>query len=273
LQLQLRFREKILKAGKQKDKDKGLEYKMKKTLLLMDVDGTIAESSQKISLSVNLAIREVLLKNPNNYKLGIVGGSKYEKIMEQLNDVPMTHIFSENGCVYHKDGILVSKKNIREHPLYPQMNHLIKLALRFISNVDYLLSGCFIDLRNGIIYISLIGSQATLDERKYFIDLDKKNGYRKELLELLVSETAKLGIADKLDVLLGGSVGIGIHPHEWDKVQVMDIIDKSQFREIHYFGDKYDADGNDHRLLNHPDIIPHRIDSVEQTAAIIKSLS
>ena len=71
-----------------------------------------------------------------------------------------SHYFTECGCVYNKnidknnkDLNLqeVYKKNIREHKLYEKINILIKTALNFISRVDYVITGNFIDLRDGVI--------------------------------------------------------------------------------------------------------------------------
>lgn len=241
-----------------------------KTLILLDVDGTIAESSQRISDNTRQALEKLLLSG--KYELGIVGGSKYEKIMQQLDGLSMTHIFSENGCVYHKNGVEVLRQNLRLHPLYPQMNELIKVALKFLSSVDYLLTGLLIDVRSGIIYISLIGSQATLEERSYFINLDTKFHYRENLLTLLKEKLQDMGLSDKIDVLLGGSVGIGIHPHEWDKVQVMNYISHTSYEAVHYFGDKYKEDGNDHKLLNHSSVIGHGVNSISETAEILNNM-
>lgn len=246
-----------------------------KSLILLDVDGTIAESSQTISDITRQALERLLLTG--KYELGIVGGSKYEKIMQQLDgpshgSTSMTHIFSENGCVYHKNGVEIFRQNIRLHPLYPQMNKLIKVALGFLSTVDYLLTGQLIDLRSGIIYISLIGAQATLQERAYFIDLDAKFGYREQLLNLLKEKANTMDLSGKIDVLLGGSVGIGIHPHEWDKVQVLDYISLTSYESIHYFGDKYKEDGNDYRLLSDKRVIGHCVNSISETADILNSL-
>ena len=56
---------------------------------------------------------------------------------------------------------------------FPQINNLVKQCLRFLSEVDYMITGHFVDLRNGIIYISLIGMNATFKEREMFKSLDK----------------------------------------------------------------------------------------------------
>ena len=156
-----------------------------------------------------------------------------------------------------------------------EINILIKLALEFISKVDYIITGQFIDLRNGIIYISLIGSQANICERNYFIELDKKFNYRKHLLSILKTKAFEIDILDKVSILEGGNVGIGIHPIEWDKVQVAYYLiefENSTFNKIIYFGDKYLDDGNDFKLLNHPRIIGHKVDNVENTKNILETI-
>jgi len=240
-------------------------------LILFDVDGTIAESSQPVSFE----IYELFCKLSQKYSLGIVGGSTYAKIIQQLSglDSIIEHIFSENGCVYHHNNKLQLCANIRENPLYPQINLLIKKALAFLANVDYNLTGQFIDLRNGIIYISLIGIQANLNERNYFINLDKEKGYRKQLLKELQDYATELGISEKISILEGGSVGIGIHPVEYDKVQVLKILETTNntYNRISYFGDKWLSSGNDYNLINSPSVIGHKIHSVNETMHILKS--
>ena len=48
---------------------------------------------------------KTLLKNlsEKGFTLGIVGGGKLDKILEQLdNNCYISHYFTECGCVYHK---------------------------------------------------------------------------------------------------------------------------------------------------------------------------
>jgi phosphomannomutase len=247
-----------------------------KPLLLFDVDGTIAESGKTIDQD----ILNVLTELTKNYDLGIVGGGKYEKIIDQISNTKIfTHIFAECGCVYYKlnsnlsnlsNYQLVYKKNIRTHPVYKQINQLIKLALGFLSQVDYDLTGHFIDLRNGIIYISLIGMVALEEERKYFIQLDKKQNIRKTLIDLLVNKAQELQINNQVKILEGGAVGIGIYPVEYGKAQVLDSL--SDYTDISYFGDKYTPDGNDYELISHQKIKGYPVDSIEDTTNILKKL-
>jgi len=243
-----------------------------KQLLLFDIDGTIAESGQKISIELLK-----LLENLSNvYDFGLVGGGKYEKILDQINNSKLfIHIFAECGCVYYKlneNNIYkqIYEKNIRLHPLYNKINQLIKVALGFLSHVDYILTGNFIDLRNGVIYVSLIGMAATNEERKYFMNIDKEQHIRKSLIKLLKNKAIELNIYDKVKILEGGSVGIGIYPAEYGKSQILEFL--TDYKNISYFGDKYTSDGNDYELITHDKIKGYPVNSVEDTIKILNNL-
>jgi hypothetical protein len=147
---------------------------------------------------------------------------------------------------------------------------LIKVALKFLSEVEYTITGHFIDLRNGIIYISLIGMVATNEERKYFMKLDKEQDIRRQLIRLLNKKSIELEIHDKMQILEGGSVGIGIYPIEYGKAQVLESL--IEYTDISYFGDKYTSDGNDYELIVHNKIKGFPVNSVEETANILEQL-
>ena len=245
-------------------------------LLLFDVDGTIAESAKELDHNMKHILQNLMLKG---YDIGIVGGGKLDKVLQQLGNTYIQHYFTECGCVYHENQssdpnalqlVPIYLKNIRNHPLYLKINLLIKKALNFLSQVDYTLTGHFIDLRNGIIYISLIGLSANENERQYFMAIDRVYEYRKLLLYKLHTLAKELHVFDKLCIYEGGSVGIAIYPSEYDKIQVLETV-KDKYQEIHYFGDKYLINGNDHQLINHPDVIGHCVDNVSDTKQILET--
>ena len=243
-----------------------------KKLILFDVDGTITESGDLIKDEIVCTINN--LKNIG-YEIGIVGGGKIDKILYQLNNkITFDHYFSECGCVYHKinDSLELQQiycKNIRDHILYDKINILIKVCLEFLASIDYNLTGHFIDLRNGIIYVSLIGLSANQKERQYFMELDSKNNYRKYLLGILNNKLIELECYGSIDVVEGGSVGIAIYPSEFDKIQVLDIFNENDYDEIIYFGDKYYIGGNDYKLLHHARINGYQTDSPIMTNNIL----
>jgi phosphomannomutase len=240
-------------------------------LFLFDVDGTICESGKIIT---NDMATQLNLLMSNGHHVGIVGGGTFEKIMYQLNNkISPQYIFSECGSVYH---ILnnnfsyecINKNNLRSEESYPKINMLVKHCLKFISNISCNVSGNFIDLRNGLIYVSLVGMVATDDERKVFIEEDKICHYRNNLINELKTIASTINLND-VDICLGGSVGVAIYPKKWNKTQVLNFIEINMYDSIYYFGDKYELNGNDYDLLNHKLIVPHCVDNPDDTYNII----
>jgi len=243
-----------------------------KNLLLFDVDGTICESGQII----NLYMVNLLYKLQSKYDIGTVGGGTFEKIIYQLdNKLKPKYIFSECGSVFYllenNSYNLIYQNNIREEKEYLMINKLVKLSLEYISKQDYLISGNFIDLRNGLIYVSLVGMSANQKERENFINLDKINNYRDSLLKKLIMESKKLNIDETIDIVLGGSVGIAIYPKKWNKTQVLNHIDKN-YKEIYFFGDKYEKGGNDYELITHNKVIGIKVNNINDTINELKKL-
>ena len=269
---------------------------MSNKLLLFDVDGTIAESSKSINMDIKILLEKLYNKG---YTIGIVGGGKIEKILSQIGDNNfIKHYFSECGCVYHKNNLIdevnnkvINKvtnkiindcdktmnieeiycKNLRKHKLYHTINHLIKKALFFLSAVDYTITGNFVDLRNGLVYISLIGMSASQKEREVYIELDKTRFYRKRLLGYLDNELFKLRDYEKITISEGGCCGIAIYPSEYDKTQVLKHLTPF-YNEIHFFGDKYNVFGNDYKLINHELTIGYKVDTLEDTKNYLAEL-
>jgi phosphomannomutase len=120
--------------------------------------------------------------------------------------------------------------------------------------------------------ISIFKNKEKLKFNKFetFIDLDKKQNIRKNLIDLLVKKAIQLEINNKVKILEGGSVGIGIYPVEYGKAQVLDFL--SDYNDISYFGDKYTQDGNDYELITHTKIKGYPVDSIANTANILSNL-
>lgn len=58
-------------------------------------------------------MEEFMVRLNEKVTVGLVGGSDFQKINEQLNGRVLQvyeHVFSENGLVYHKNGQLFSTK-------------------------------------------------------------------------------------------------------------------------------------------------------------------
>lgn len=251
----------------QEEESKPLFSFDQKMILLFDVDGTLCPSSQEVDQEMKKMIMNI--KSKYECDIGIVGGGTYEKIEKQLGKEflkEFAFVFAECGSVvYNKERKILLKNNIRKHKLYSNVQKCMKHSLRFISESSYEIGGHFIDIRNGLIYISLVGMDASFDMREHFKKMDLKMGFRKRLL-LQLHERCDKGIR----VVYGGEVGISLYPKEWDKVQVLGYL--KEYPVIHYFGDRYEEDGNDYQLIHHPKVIGHKVDGVNDTFEFLKSI-
>ncbi|XP_010781944.1 phosphomannomutase 1, partial [Notothenia coriiceps] len=69
-------------------------------------------------------------------KIGIVGGSDYSKIAEQLGDDVVDkfdYVFAENGTVQYKDGKLLSKHAIQNQLGEELLQDLINFCLSYMG--------------------------------------------------------------------------------------------------------------------------------------------
>lgn len=233
-----------------------------KSLLLFDVDGTIAESGSEIDHEIYHLLKNI---DTSLYDLGIVGGGVYTKIKEQIKDISFTYIFSECGSVYHYKDKKKYENSLINHELFPYLHLFIKKSFEWIQKILKEASGHYIDIRNGLLYISLVGMQASPSCRKSFYQEEKQYHYREKLLQELKEIAIKEGIDDKIKIVLGGSTGIAIYPKEWSKLQILNVIYKKEYKNIYFFGDRYEVNGNDYDLIHHKDIIGIKVDKLEDT--------
>ncbi|KAM9179070.1 phosphomannomutase 2 isoform 2-T2 [Mergus octosetaceus] len=142
-------------------------------LCLFDVDGTLTAPRQKITAEM----AEFLQRLRQKVKVGVVGGSDFEKIKEQLGEdvvEKFDYVFPENGLVAYKDGKFFSKQNIQGHLGEDILQDLINYCLSYIAKIKLPKKrGTFIEFRNGMLNVSPIGRSCSQEERIEFYELDK----------------------------------------------------------------------------------------------------
>lgn len=165
-------------------------------------------------------LREVYHRN--NGDLGLVGGGTYGRILEQMGPAIsyFKYIFAECGSVVYVDGFLFLEKNMLNVCDRDRLNLLIKRALIKIAEMPILHHGNPIDFRKGLVNISPPGMQATSYERNIFLEKDREENLRRDLLADLRQHDPDR----KFEICLGGAVGIAIYPPGWDKSQVVDFF-------------------------------------------------
>jgi phosphomannomutase len=241
-------------------------------LLLFDVDGTLCPSGQVIEQHMIKCLTEIA-QQPNII-LGIVGGGIVEKIKWQLGEAYFffKYIFAECGAVMLSDGRVQYEKNMLDHCSRNNLNKILGVALKTISEMPIIFHGGQLDFRKGLIYVSPPGIQATIFERNHFLDLDSKLFLRRQLLDKLVEADTN----NEFDISYGGAVGVAIHPKGWDKSQVLTFVADLD-AEIHYYGDRCELGGNDYAIYSHELVIGHAVknpdDTIEQLRQQINMVS
>lgn len=192
------------------------DLKRDELLILFDVDGTLTPARKVIESD----FEEFLYgKIKSRATIGVVGGSDYTKIVEQLNGKRVLnefdYIFPENGLIHiEKGGREVSKQSITKHLGEENLQRFINFCLRYIADLTIPVKrGTFIDFRNGMINICPIGRQCSYEERLEFNKYDEKHSIRRKMIEALRKEFADVD----LTYSIGGQISIDAFPNGWDK--------------------------------------------------------
>lgn len=191
-------------------------------LLLFDVDGTLTPARKIIEPDFE---EFLYTKIRPLATLGVVGGSDYCKIIEQLNGKRVLsefdYVFPENGLVFIKNGVEVNKQSIQRHLGEENLKKFINFTLHYIADMDIPIKrGTFIDFRNGMINICPIGRQCSYEERLVFNKLDEQHFFRRNMIEALKTKFPDMD----LTYSIGGQISIDAFPNGWDKTYCLKHI-------------------------------------------------
>ena len=240
-------------------------------LCLFDVDGTLTLPRQKVTDSMKTFLQELR----KNVTVGVVGGSDFNKIAEQLGadhkDLinSFDYVFSENGLVAYKDGKLLDEQNIQKRLGDALLQRFINFCLGYMAKLELPRKrGTFIEFRKGMINVCPVGRSCSQEERVEFFEFDKVNNIRKKFVDALQKEFAGEG----LTFSIGGQISFDVFPNGWDKRFCLNYVKDCNFKEIHFFGDKTMTGGNDHEIYSDERTIGHSVTSPEDTQKQVSEL-
>ncbi|SBT85684.1 haloacid dehalogenase-like hydrolase, putative [Plasmodium malariae] len=238
----------------------------KHKFFLFDVDGTLTHSRKPIDQNMVGILLE--LKSRDKNSIGVVGGSDYKKIIEQIKHPEMfDYIFSENGVVAHKNNEQYFSESITSFLGEEKLKKVINYCLVYIANLDIPKKrGTFVELRKGIINISPIGRNCSQEEREEFCAYN---------LEKDVIKTFRLNLMNEfkdfnLTFSIGGQISIDCFPTGWDKTFCLRHIE-GIFSEIYFFGDKTEKGGNDYELFNDKRVRGYSVTCPADTIQVIRT--
>lgn len=242
-----------------------------KVIFLFDVDGTLTKPMKVIEPDTESFLLEELKPRCT---IGLVGGSDFKKISHQMGGSDKVlktydYVFAENGLIAYKDGISIENKSIQEYMGEERLQTFINFALGYMSNIKLPVKrGTFIEFRTGLINVCPVGRSCSQEEREQFFEYDKEHKIRETFVKTLKETFPDLG----LEYSIGGQISFDVYPKGWDKTYCLQHLEKDNFEEIHFFGDKTDPGGNDHQIFVDPRTIGHKVISPEDTVKQIKHL-
>ncbi|CAL8274911.1 unnamed protein product [Lota lota] len=239
-------------------------------LCLFDVDGTLTRPREKIDPLLDEFFQSLRRK----VKIGIVGGSDYPKIAEQLGEGDevvhkFDYVFAENGTVQFKEGKLISRQAIQNQIGEELLQDLINYCLRYMGLMKLPKKrGTFIEFRSGMINISPIGRSCTQEERIEFSELDRREKIRERFVEALQQEFAGKG----LRFTRGGLISFDIFPEGWDKRLCLEVLEGESLDTIYFFGNETSLGGNDYEIFNDPRTVGFTVYAPEDTARLCREM-
>ncbi|KAJ5195119.1 Phosphomannomutase [Penicillium cinerascens] len=250
---------------------------LKDTICLFDVDETLTKARR----SVKPEMLELLSRLRHKCAIGYVGGSNFVKQQEQLGS-PTTDVttlfdfcFPENGLVAYRLGEPLSSNSFIQWLGEDKYQELADFCLGYISKIKLPKKrGTFVEFRNGMINVSPIGRNASVDERDEFEAYDKIHNIRRDMVEALKKEFPDAG----LTFSIGGQISFDVFPTGWDKtyclkhVAAEKDISGTEYKTIHFFGDKCFVGGNDYEIYSDPRTIGHEVEDPDDTMKQLKEL-
>ena len=201
---------------------------------IFDVDGTLTPSRGKIDKEFEQWFLDFCL----NQDVYLVTGSDYPKTVEQVGEAIV------NACkrVYNCSGsdVYEKGKNIRTNNWSMPKEQMNWLEDRLEESQFNIRTGNHIEERPGMVNFSIVGRNATLEERARYVAYDTFENERKTIADAFNT------MFPDLSAKVGGETGIDISPKGADKSQIVKDFDEQD--TLWFFGDAIYEGGNDYPL-------------------------
>jgi phosphomannomutase len=245
-------------------------------IYLFDVDGTLTPPKEKI----DGAFAATFLKWMKGKETYIVSGGSFVRMLDQLGtDIVkecagvfacMGNIFYQrldqiNPSGFEEWQIIYENKFRRPRGLYKKLDKIVE------ESSYHTKTGNHYEERAGMLNFSIVGANATLQQRKDYASYDGERHEREELVDKLTKHYPSL------DFVIGGAVSIDIFKLGDDKSQIIDryFEEALEHNKIIFVGDRIPFPGNDCSLAialrQHPNGSAHEIETWRDTVELLKT--
>jgi len=201
---------------------------------IFDVDGTLTPSRG----TINAEFKEFFNVFCCSNQVFLVTGSDKPKTVEQIGE----DTYNLCRTVYQCNGndVWQSNKHIRTNEwTLPEPPH--DWLTEQLTQSDFpVRAGLHFEHRPGMVNFSIVGRNASQEQRKQYVDWDSKR-----LERVWIADKFNL-IFPELEAKVGGETGIDISVKGLDKSQIAKDFDKKD--ETWFFGDAMHHEGNDYPL-------------------------
>ena len=201
---------------------------------VFDVDGTLTPSRDRIDKTFAIWFSKFCASND----VYLVTGSDRPKTVEQVGE----QIYCACKRVYNCSGNDVYKCDTKLKTSdwkLPELAHEWLSEQLTASNYN-IRTGLHFEHRPGMVNFSVVGRNATSEQRKDYVAYDEYTDER-----VYIAHNFNL-LFPEIQATVGGETGIDIAPKGADKSQILQDFDDNDF--IVFFGDRMDEGGNDYPL-------------------------
>lgn len=227
-----------------------------KNKFLFDVDGTLTPSREVISDD----FKYMFLEFCNNNSVYLVTGSDYHKTLEQLGETichAVEGVYCCSGNEYLENSKILHTNDWKPCDDLMEFFHGEMERSQFSER-----SGNHVEMRNGCVNFSIVGRNASQEQRSLYVQWDKSCDERKSIAKRMTRSFPDLM------AFVGGDTGIDVYPRGYDKSQVLQHF--TDYNVI-FFGDAIYEGGNDYSIAQaNTNGTNHKVYSWVDTMGIIQ---
>ena len=222
----------------QKEKNKIVEVNPNKICYVFDVDGTLTEPRERMESSF---ANEFLFWSMGK-QCYISTGSDFEKTRQQVPwdvlDCFKTIFCCMGNEIRSPAGTALHKSKFIIPDLLEQ-----DLATFLQGSAFPYRTGNHLEFRTGMVNFSVVGRNATAEQRKEYNEWDNVHMERAKIAEFINQNYPAL------DATVGDSISIDIIEFGQDKGQTVHYLENAGATKIVFVGDKCEPGGNDHGII------------------------
>jgi phosphomannomutase len=246
------------------------------SIFLFDVDGTVTPPKQKIDSNFKIEF----LRWMKDREVYIVSGGSFPRIIDQLGtDIVdgCAGVFACMGNIFYEQLDQINPSGFDEWQIIYENKFRsprgLKEKLKKVveESAYHTKTGKHSQHREGMINFSIVGSNATTEQRREYAEYDLQNKEREAIVGALKKQYASL------DFAIGGAVSIDIFKMGADKSQIIDrhFDEVLEGNRILFVGDRIPFPGNDCSLAvtlrQHPNGSAYEVESWRDTAELLKT--